>query len=507
MPVEIFCCYARKDQQLLQQLMAHLMPLQRQGRIIIWSDTNINAGKEWDLEITKHLNTSQIILLLVSPDFMMSEYIYSKELKRAIERHEQGDATVIPIILRWVSWQRTPLGKLQALPKDGKPVKSWQDEDEAFYNVIEGIYKVVEELMSTPFPPSSPAPAIEPSKPEPTDIPAHVQQQQTSKPEPLVPPEDFTWQCIRTLTGHKNSVSSVAISPDGQTLASGSADSTIKLWNLKTGALLHTLTGHKYSVVSVAISPDGLTLASGSYDKTIKLWNLKTGALLHTLTGHEDHVSSVAISPDGLTLASGSYDKTIKLWNLKTGALLRTLTGNESFVRSVAISPDGLTLASGSVDSTIKLWNLKTGDLLRTLTGHESSVVSVAISPDGLTLASGSSAISSSSFLFKSISPDGLTLGSVDSTIKLWNLKTGDLLRTLTGHEEAVVSVAISPDGQTLASGSEDKTIKLWNLKTGDLLRTLTGHENYVYSVAISPDGQTLASGSADNTIKLWEKK
>ena len=99
---------------------------------------------------------------------MMSEYIYSKEMKRAIERHEQGEATVIPIILRWVSWQRTPLGELQALPKDGKPVKSWQDEDEAFYNVVEGIHKVVAELMPTP--------------------------------------EDFSWHCIRTLTGHEDTL-------------------------------------------------------------------------------------------------------------------------------------------------------------------------------------------------------------------------------------------------------------------------------------------------------------
>ena len=195
MPVEIFCCYARKDQKLLQHLKAQLMPFQRQGLITLWSDTDINAGKEWDLEITKHLNASQIILLMVSPDFMMSEYIYSKEMKRALERHEQGEATVIPIILRWVSWQRTPLGELQALPKDGKPVKSWQDEDEAFYNVVEGIHKVVADLMPTP--------------------------------------EDFSWHCILTFSGHEDSVVSVAISPDGQTLASGSDDKTIKLWEKK----------------------------------------------------------------------------------------------------------------------------------------------------------------------------------------------------------------------------------------------------------------------------------
>ncbi|QJB43342.1 hypothetical protein HGD76_02975 [Dolichospermum flos-aquae CCAP 1403/13F] len=209
------------------------------------------------------------------------------------------------------------------------------------------------------------------------------------------------------------------------------------------GNLLQTLSGHSDSVWSVAYSPDGQTLASGSDDKTIKLWNVKTGNLLQTLSGHSDMVISVAYSPDGQTLASGSYDNTIKIWDVKTGNLLQTLSGHSRSVWSVAYSPDGQTLASGSWDNTIKIWDVKTGNLLQTLTGHSSPVSSVAYSPDGQTLASGSD----------------------DKTIKLWNVKTGNLLQTLTGHSNPVVSVAYSPDGQTLASGSSDKTIKIWRLK------------------------------------------
>ena len=335
MAVKIFFCYSHEDEPLLNRLKAHLRPLQRQGLVNVWYDRDISAGTDWEQQIKEQLNIAQIILLLVSPDFMMSEYIYSKEMKRAIERHEQGEATVIPIILRWINWQRTPLGELQALPKDGKPVKSWQDEDEAFYNVVEGIIKVVEEIATKSSPISQTLPG-KLSKPEPTETPTDVLQQQTRNPEPLVTPEDFSWQCIRTLTGHENPVHSVAISPDGQTLASGSDNQTIKLWNLKTGDLLHTLTEHTDWVWSVVISPDGQTLVSGSYDNTIKLWNLKTGDLLHTLTEHKSFVLSVAFSPDGQTLASGSGDSTIKLWNLKTGDLLRTLTGHE---RDVGVSP------------------------------------------------------------------------------------------------------------------------------------------------------------------------
>ncbi len=255
---------------------------------------------------------------------------------------------------------------------------------------------------------------------------------------------------------------------DGQLLASGGlSDRTLKLWQVSTGQLLNTLTEHEDDVWSVAISPDGQWLASGSWDKTVKLWQVSTGQLLKTLTGHEGEMNSVAISPDGQWLASGSGDKTVKLWQVRTGQLLKTLTGHENNVMSVAISPDGQWLASGSSDNSIKLWQVSTGQLLNTLTGHENDVNSVAISPDGQWLAS----------------------GSEDKTIKLWQVSTGQLLKTLTGHEEWVYSVAISPDGQWLASGSGDKTIKLWQVSTGQLLKTLTGHEDPVYSVAFSPDG------------------
>ena len=148
-PLQVFCCYARKDQQLLNDLKAQLMPLQHRGLITIWADTDINAGLEWEQEIDKHLNTAQIILLLISADFMASDYCYSKEMKRALERHEQGKARVIPVILRPVSWQDGPLGNLQALPRDAKPVRdrSW-NKDAAFADVVDGIRRTVVPLLT-----------------------------------------------------------------------------------------------------------------------------------------------------------------------------------------------------------------------------------------------------------------------------------------------------------------------------------------------------------------------
>ncbi len=149
---------------------------------------------------------------------------------------------------------------------------------------------------------------------------------------------------------------------------------------------------------------------------------------------------------------------------------------------SVAFSPDGQTFASGSGDGIIKLWNLSTGKLITTLTGHSGHIHSLAISPDGQTLVSGSG----------------------DGTIKLWNLHTGKLLATLTGHSTHINSLAISPDGQTCVSGRNGGIIELWNLPTRTLLLTLTGHSGDVNSVAISPDGQTLVSGNDGGTIELW---
>ncbi|MGW3148912.1 nSTAND1 domain-containing NTPase [Streptomyces sp. NPDC001177] len=286
----------------------------------------------------------------------------------------------------------------------------------------------------------------------------------------------------RRLVVHTREVYSVAFSPDGRTLATGSIDHTARLRDMATGKTRIILKGHRGPVWSVAFSPDGRTLATASEDRTVRLWDVATGKTRIILKGHHDWVSWVAFSPDGRTLATASKDHTARLWDVVTGKTRIVLKGHHDWVYSVAFSPDGRTLATASKDHTARLWDVATGKTRTTLTGHTDEVWAVKFSPDGRNLATGSS----------------------DQTARLWNLATGKFI-TLTGHTDSAWAVAFSPDGRTLATGSEDETVGLWDVATGKTRTTLTGHTGEVEAVAFSPDGRTLATASDDKTVRLWD--
>lgn len=327
-----------------------------------------------------------------------------------------------------------------------------------------------------------------------------------------------TGRLLRTLTGHTGDICSVSYSPNGVYLASGSKDETIKLWEVKTGNCIKILTGHTGYVQSVTYSPDGKYLASAAWDETIKLWEVETGECIKTLTGHTGYVESVAYSSDGKYLASASYDKTVKLWEVATGKCIKILSGHTDIVRSVSFAPNGKYLASGAYDKTTKIWEVATGNCVKTLIGSDNHIYSVSYSPDGKYLtrtsvnttelweiASGK-CIKTLSGGHIAYSPDGAYLAAGFSRIEIWKVPTGEFIKKIGDDSSTVYSVAYSPDGTYLAGASLGE-VKIWQAQSGKYIKTFEGYTDYVKSVVYSPNGKYIASGSDNKTVTLWEEE
>ncbi|KIK27129.1 hypothetical protein PISMIDRAFT_66777, partial [Pisolithus microcarpus 441] len=277
------------------------------------------------------------------------------------------------------------------------------------------------------------------------------------------------------IQGHTFPVTSVAFSPDGNRIISGSFDETVRVWDAKSGDQIGSpLMGHTKCAFSVAFSHDGNRIVSGSWDHTVRVWDAKSGDQIGSpLRGHTLPVTSVAFSPDGNRIVSCSWDETVKVWDAKSG--------------SVAFSPDGNRIVSGSEDQTVRVWDAKSGVQIDSpLKGHAHGVNSVAFSPDGNRIVS----------------------GSRDKTVRVWDAKSGDQIDSpLKGHANGVNSVAFSPDGNRIVSGSEDKTLMIWDTNNGDQIGSpLKGHTSQVTSVGFSPDGNRIVSGSWDNTVRSGDQ-
>ena len=328
-----------------------------------------------------------------------------------------------------------------------------------------------------------------------------------------------------TLRGHTGSVSSVAISPDGERIVTGSFDNTARVWDAITGGQTLTLKGHRGPLSCVAFSRDGQFILSASFDKTVRVWNSHTGRSVLTIKGHTNTVSSAAFSNDGDRIVTGSYDRHVKVWNARTGAEILAIKDDHDAAYCVAFSPDGSRIASGGSDSITDIWDAHTGKLIRKLKGHTNAVYSVVFSSDGRHVVTGSSDQSAKVWDVRSgaalVTLQGHTgavlatdfcsggsrvvTGSGDNTARIWDAATGKLLLILQGSNAPVTSLACSPDGRRIVTGSEDSTAKVWDSQATRDTLALKGHSSAISSVAFSPDGARIVTASQDATAKVWD--
>ncbi len=332
----------------------------------------------------------------------------------------------------------------------------------------------------------------------------------------------------RIWQAHTERVWSLAFSPDGRMLASGSWDGLVKLWEVTSGMLVWS-GRHTGNINSVAFAPDGSRLASASYDSTVKLWDVVAGRLHQTLTGHTERVHRVTWSPDGRLLASGGYEKTIWLWDVEQNGYRGTLQGHTDSVIALAFTPDSRSLLS-SGDSTLRLWDIASGRSIRVLQGNVGALFDVDWSPDGAHLVSGGSdklvtisdAIDgTSSYVLRGHgglvfgvgwSPDGIRLASSswDTTIRLWNPATGVSLQVLRATDDPITffcGVAWSPDGQRLASSTYLNLpgVLVWDVSVGSPIWRSLGYPTPIRLVARSPDGTWLAGGGDNGELYVWD--
>jgi WD40 repeat protein/serine/threonine protein kinase len=398
-----------------------------------------------------------------------------------------------------------------------------------------------------PAPTPAPAPA---QGPLPAPLPAP-----TPAAGPLGLPKN-------ALTGHKDRIASVAFSPDGKRIVSGSDDKTLKVWDAQTGKELHTLTGHTRSVGRVAYSPDGARIVSGGQESNLRIWDANRGQEVLSLKDQTGPTVADVFSPDGKR-AVGCLDRTLKVWDTQTGQEVLALRGQKGLVRKAIFTPDGsrlllayldaklaiwdaqaghelLTLkgeahcldlsrdgkrvVGGSMDKTVKVWDTQTGQELHSLpyNVNEGAISIVAISPDGKRVAargildhsvkawdaqSGKETLSVEGTSFVVFSPDlkYVVSDSGGGLLKVWDAQTGQERFSFPARTDRGATVVFSPDGTRLVGMYPDNTLKLWDLATGKEVRTFAGHTNLVTSVAFSPDGKRIVSGSEDRTLKVWD--
>lgn len=309
--------------------------------------------------------------------------------------------------------------------------------------------------------------------------------------DPFVPrplPAKFNAPRI-TLDAGSATVQICALSPDGKTLASGTADGIVKLWDLAAGRVRRILRTSDRAVRALSYSADGRLLAAATdeRDRPVRIWDPATGREIAVLEGPKLRITTLAFAPEGTTLLTGGVGGRtggeVRLWEATTGREHPGLSGDGREVQAVAYSPDGTHFATGSVDGQVRLWDAATGVIRHKLAAHTQHVRVLTFSPDGKTLVS----------------------GGRDGLVRLWDVTTGAVGRTLRDHAGEVRGLAFSADGRVLATGGADRMVRLYDGDEGGERIAFRADKHYVSWVGFSPDGRTLFTAGWDKTIKLWD--
>jgi WD40 repeat protein len=274
-----------------------------------------------------------------------------------------------------------------------------------------------------------------------------------------------------------------SISKDGKLVGSGAGNRSVEIRTVADGKLTRALSSHAAAFFAVAFSRDGRWLASAANDRTVRLWQIATGRAMPRLTGHTGWVQALAFSPDNRLLASGSNSGEIKLWDVNTGKEVFKQSFPGDRFHAIAFSADGKWIAAAGIAQTIHLVELATKQT-RNLTGHEGEVTGLIFVPNSSLIAS----------------------ASTDRTVRLWNATTGAPEKTLATLSGQVNTLAVSPDGRTLAAGTADKKVELFRLDGGQQ-QTLAGHTNEIFTLSFSTDGRWLTSAGADQMVRIWDVK
>ncbi len=446
---DVFLSHNSKDKPRVRKLAEEL----RAAGLRVWfDDWVLKPGDDIYLAIERGLEAARAQVLCLSPAALGSEWVTLERSTVLFRDPTNAGRRFIPLLLADCD--------LPDVLRRYKYVDYRRRTKAAFAELLAGCRSETET--------APPAPKIEPAK------------------RPAQPPEQDEPLAVleHKLTGHKHWIMSVAVSPDGTWAASGSNDSTVRIWDLETGACRATLKGHIGGITSVAITPDGKRILSAAGDASLRVWDLISDRESAKLKGHKNSVvCSVVVLQDNARALSGGFDGTLRLWDLASGKCLKAInwrTKDADDVFSTTVNPAGTLALLGYRDKRLRLWDLETGQCVATLKGHSNIVNSVQITPDGRFAVSGSD----------------------DTTVKIWDLEAGTCAGTLEGHHRQVLSVAISYDGTLIASaGFTDQTVRLWDWESGACLQVIEHESFQPTSVTFSRNDSRLLIGSANPPI------